>query len=272
MASNKSLRTFDNDLKIMFNERCYEYDKYRPTYVKDLYRDIFQTIEVNRNSEALEIGIGTGQATKPILETGCNLLALEIGDQLASFTKEKFENYSNFNVKNISFEDFIISENSYDLVFSASAFHWILEDFGYSKVYRILKPNGVFARFANHPYPARDNQALFEAIQNCYRKHIPNSKPSAEYTEEKARLRADISKQYGFVNSEYHIYKRIRTYNAQEYVKLLDTQHDHIALDEYLQKLLYEDIEKTIMDFGNLINVYDTIDLQLAKKPNSDEL
>lgn len=271
MPIDNTLRTFDKDLKNKFNERCFIYDKYRPTYIDDLFEDIFQMIDLNPNSEVLEIGIGTGQATKPILETGCNILALEIGDQLASFTKEKFQEYSNFKIENTSFEDSNLYENSYDLVFSASAFHWIPEEFGYSKVFKILKPNGIFARFANHPYPARDNLELFEAIQQCYRKYLPDSKPSLEYTEEKARIRADLSKKYGFIDSKYNIYKRRRTHNAQEYVKLLDTMHDHIALDENLRKMLFNDIEATIIDFGDLINVYDTIDLQMARKAKVDE-
>jgi len=31
----------------------------------------------------------------------------------------------------------------HDLVYSASAFHWIPEDIGYSKVYDMLKPEGA---------------------------------------------------------------------------------------------------------------------------------
>ena len=31
----------------------------------------------------VEIGIGGGQATKPVLDTGCTLTAIEHGDQLA---------------------------------------------------------------------------------------------------------------------------------------------------------------------------------------------
>jgi ubiquinone/menaquinone biosynthesis C-methylase UbiE len=268
MAIDNILRSFDQNLKNKFNERCFIYDEYRPVYLDALFEDIFQMKALDHNSEALEIGIGTGQATKPILETGCNLLALEIGDQLASFTKEKFQNYSNFNVENSSFEDSSLNDNSYDLVFSASAFHWIPESFGYSKVFRILKPNGVFARFANHPYPAKDNIELFEAIQQCYKKHLPESKPGIEYTEEKARARADLSEKYGFIDTKYYVYNRIRTHSAQEYVKLLETMHDHIALDDNLREMLFNDIEATIMQFGNQIKVYDTIDLQLARKAN----
>ena len=47
--------------------------------------------------------------------------------------------------------DAALEEGAYDLVYSASAFHWIPEEIGYPKVYGMLKPGGAFARFANHP-------------------------------------------------------------------------------------------------------------------------
>ena len=271
MTANNALRTFDPKLKNQFNERCFVYDQYRPEYMDALYNDIFQMIALDHNSKALEIGIGTGQATKSILETGCHLLAIEIGDQLASFTQEKFQAYSNFQVENSSFEDCKLQDDSFDLVYSASAFHWIPEAFGYAKVYKILKPNGVFARFANHPYPAKDNPALFEAIQQCYKKYLPESNPGPEYTEEKAHVRADLAKKYGFIDTKYSVYNRVRTHTAHEYVKQLETMHDHIALEDQLREKLLSDIEATIMAFGNQINVYDTIDLQLARKADTYE-
>ena len=64
----------------------------------------------------------------PILKTGCSLTAIELGDKLAEFSKYKFKNYEKFNVKNLSFQDFECPPNSFDLIFSASAFHWIPED------------------------------------------------------------------------------------------------------------------------------------------------
>jgi 16S rRNA A1518/A1519 N6-dimethyltransferase RsmA/KsgA/DIM1 with predicted DNA glycosylase/AP lyase activity len=44
----------------------------------------------------LEVGIGTGQATLPILETSCSLTAIELGYHLAEFSKCKFKNYKKF--------------------------------------------------------------------------------------------------------------------------------------------------------------------------------
>ncbi len=53
--------TVINGLETTFNQVSKEYDKWRPTYVADLYDDIFSAKEITPSSTVLEIGIGTGQ-------------------------------------------------------------------------------------------------------------------------------------------------------------------------------------------------------------------
>mgnify|MGYP003298727741 CR=1 FL=1 len=76
-----------------FNEVVETYDKMRPTYVDELYKDIFDFIKINQDSQVLEVGIGTGQATGPILNTGCSITAIELGDKLAAYVERKFKEY-----------------------------------------------------------------------------------------------------------------------------------------------------------------------------------
>lgn len=78
-------RTFDN--------ATLDYDESRPFYVKELYDDIFRYKTIDSNSKVLEIGIGTGKATLPILETQCQFTAIEPGEHLAKVAKERFQGY-----------------------------------------------------------------------------------------------------------------------------------------------------------------------------------
>ena len=55
------------------------YEKFRPGYVDELYKMIFDYITLDESSDAVEVGIGSGQATLPILKTGCSLTAVEYG-------------------------------------------------------------------------------------------------------------------------------------------------------------------------------------------------
>lgn len=254
-------------LEWTFNTVYEEYEKWRPTYVEELYHDIFAYRNIDESSRVIEIGIGTGQATPPILETGCSLTAVEYGDQLASYVKEKFKSYDNFNVINTKFEDFECQDNSVDLIYSASAFHWIAEDIGYLKVFDKLKSGGVFARFANHPYKDKSRPGMFEALQECYSKYMPNSHECKEYIIENARTRAEIAAKYGFIDTTYSMYYRTRTFTSDEYIQLLGTYSDHIALEEEKRKLFFKDIKASINKLGGKITLYDTIDLQLARKP-----
>jgi len=77
------------DLRLKFDEDVINYDKMRPTYVKELYHDVIHFSNFNSTKTALEVGIGTGQATLPFLQTGCALEAIELGEHMAEFVKKR---------------------------------------------------------------------------------------------------------------------------------------------------------------------------------------
>ena len=56
-------------------------------------------------------------------------------------------------------------------------------------------------------------------------------------------------------------------FSAAEYIALLGTYSDHIAIDEWIRTEFFGGIENAINRHGGAITVYDTIDLQLARKP-----
>ena len=258
-------------LEWTFDTVASKYEKMRPGYVAELYQTIFNYITINESSNVLEIGSGGGQATEPILATGCHLTAVEIGEQFSALLKDKFRKYRNFSVIMGKFEDAELQNSSFDLIFSASAFHWIPEKTGYEKVFSLLKKGGAFARFANHPYRDKGNKELSDKIDELYDEyynkfHNKSREPLTEYTEEQAKDRAMISEKYGFTDIKYALFYRERVFSAEEYIKLLGTYSDHIAIEESIRTKFFSKIEEAINQHGGTIKIYDTIDLQLAKK------
>ena len=255
-----------------FNTVSETYDKMRPGYPDELYQALFTYAPLDASCAAVEVGIGAGQAALPVLKTGCALTAVEYGDRLAQVCREKFRDYPRFSVITGKFEDAVLPENTFDLVYSASAFHWVPEEIGYPKVFRMLTPGGAFARFANHPYQAKDNPELLSEIQRAYAEYYypyyskPPRMPS-EYTEEQAAERAKIADQYGFADTRYALFHRQRVLTAAEYRMLIGTYSDHIAIGESIREPFFDAIEETINRHGGTITIYDTIDLQLARKP-----
>lgn len=243
------------------------YAKLRPGYVDALYRDLLEYKVIDESSFAVEIGIGGGQATQPILEVGGSVTAVEPGEQFCRLCREKFAAYPKFSVVTGKFEAVVFPPESCDLVYSASAFHWVPEEIGYRKAYAMLKPGGAFARFANHPYKDKGRPGMHEALQAVYAVYMPGSLVPSEYSEEAARSRAEIAAKYGFVDIQHRLYHRTRDFTAAEYIQLLGTYSDHIAIEENTRRRFFGEIKQAINDLGGTITIYDTIDLQLARKP-----
>lgn len=259
-----------NNLNWTFDTVAKTYEKLRPGYVDELYQTIFEYKPIDNTSRVVEVGIGGGQATLPILETGCDLLAVDYGENFCEICRKKFKEYPNFSAISGKFEDIDLG-GEYDLIYSASAFHWIPEEIGYKKVYDMLKCGGVFARFANHPFRDKGKPELSAEMDRIYadyyyKYHNKEQEPLVEYSEEQAENRALIAEKYGFKDIQYKLFCRTRTFSAKEYKMLLGTYSDHIAIEEKIRTEFFSRIEDAINRHGGEITIYDTIDLQLARK------
>ncbi len=254
------------DKRFTFNEDVKNYDEWRPTYCKELYNDIIQYSELNQNKKAMEVGIGTGQATMPFLMTGCDVTAIELGKKLAEYSKEKFKDYKNFTVYNTSFEDFECNDNSIDILYSATAFHWIPEDIGYPKALKVLKNDGTLALFWNKPFVKREDDLLHQKIQSIYQKYRPSNSKFIENDTARYNKILKTIKSYGFRDLEVKLYHQTRGFNSSDYISLLNTYSDHRSMVASTKQLLYSEIENAILENGNALTVYDTIELYLARK------
>ncbi|MCR5328410.1 MAG: class I SAM-dependent methyltransferase [Saccharofermentans sp.] len=265
MSSNKGLEaTFDT---VVAN-----YDKMRPGYVPELFEAVFNYAAIDENSKALEVGSGSGQATKPVLDKGCELISVEYGENFSKILKEKFKDYPKFSVITGKFEDTQLPADTFDLIFSATAFHWVPEEIGYKKVFEILKPGGAFARFANRPRNCKDAPELagdIEALYNEYYNPQHNIKPGTQkwFTEDDAKAISLIPEKYGFTDIRLQLFYRERVFTAHEYTALLGTYSDHIAIEEKIRNEFFAKIEDAINRHGGRITISDTMDLELARKP-----
>lgn len=254
------------DLRFKFNEDETNYEKIRPLYPQELFKDILAYNQLDQNSHALEIGIGTGQATLPILTTQAQVIAVELGDKLSEFVRNKFWEYPNFEVINADFMELSFNPHSLDLVYSATAFHWLPEDKSYTKVYEILKPKGAIALFWNHPYPNRKDDPTNCINMQVYDHYRPSNQPQIEFSEKDCEKRVKDLIRYGFQDVQYKLYHRVRTLTSDQYIALLNTYSDHRALAPEIKVAFEQEMKSSLDKIGGYINIYDTIDLYLARK------
>ncbi len=270
MGWERSKRTF-------FDEIVMNYDKVRWEYPDKLFEDIIQYSRPEKGKKALEIGAGTGKATTPFLEKGYVVTAVEMGTNMTEFLLEKFNGHPNFNVITSTFEDVLLEEVNYDLVYSASAFHWVDAEIGCPKVLRLLKKGGVIALFRNNPVPAV-GEDLYEEIQRVYEKYYytyytSNDRPVRKSKEEFEKpseiyraYRFESLERYGFSEVTMKLYDASRTYSADEYIALLDTYSDHRGLPDDNRVALYEGIKEAILRHGGYHKVDYVFQLYMGRK------
>lgn len=244
-----------------------DYDKSRPTYIKEIYEDIFHYKPINSDSHVLEIGLGTGKASRPILDTQCHFIGIEPGEQLSDLARKRYQAYANFSLFNQTLQEFVSSDKSFDLIYAATAFHWIPEEYGYNRVFNLLKPGGAFARFAYHAGADKGREAMTEEIQEIYSRYLHLKERPKEYTTEDAKKIAEIACQYGFSDTTYRLYSVTKDFTADEYMALLRTYPNHMKVGESDRKMLFKGIHSAINNHGGIITVYYAMDLELARKP-----
>ena len=94
------------DFRKTFDKIPERFDKYRPRYCKELFQELEMVCGLKLGKKVLEIGPGTGQATEPVLKTGCDYTAIELGENFTALMKDKFGCYQNFHIVNADFENY----------------------------------------------------------------------------------------------------------------------------------------------------------------------
>lgn len=239
--------TKDNSLRATFNQAACDYNVARPGYPEQLFEDVVTLSGIPPDGQALEIGCGTGQATLPFAKRGYHILCLDIGADLLAIAAQNLHAYPNVHFENLSFEAWPVKAGEYDLVYAATAFHWVPREIGYPKAALALKPGGALAIFSNaHPRPYTD---FFVEVQSVYNQYLPQlldprERPTtaAEIEEQSQYMRGT-----GLFNSVVvRTYPWTKTYTTSEYLQLLNTYSDHRALPEENRRGLYQAIANLI--------------------------
>ena len=239
-----------------------QFDKYRPRYSAELFADLIAYAGVGEGKEVLELGPGTGQATDPILATGCDYNAIEIGEKLFEKMKEKYGEYPNFHIVNDDFITHDFGERKFDLIYSAATIQWIPEEIAFSKTFELLKPGGTLAMMLTKGDYRTPNEALFNEIQKVYSEHF---RPATEYKHGSFKYSNAVN--YGYVDFEMREFFGQREFTADSYVAFCGTHSDHLVIPEPHRNPFFMGLLDAVTKAGNKIVFRDTYVLYLAKKP-----
>ena len=207
-----------------FNTVVDWYDRYRRGYPVEVIERIVETAQIGPGSHALEIGSGTGQLTRPLLERGITVTAVELGEALAERARKNLGHFVGFHVDVSSFETWALPRKCFDAVLSATAFHWLDPNVRAAKSGRALKAGGRLVAVYPHLVSGEDH-GFFHDSQTSYLKWGLSIDPDFRLPtrEEVVPMHADIEKCPAFTHVDRLRILKTRHFTTDEYVGLLHT-------------------------------------------------
>lgn len=259
--------------RMHFDEIVLNYDTIRPNYPNKLFADIFKYAGADNVKKALEIGAGTGKATAPFLNAGYDVTAVEIGANMAEFLLEKFKGYKDFSVIITAFEDAVLEDCSYDLIFAASSFHWVNAEIGCPKAFRLLKSGGAVALF-RYNILSEDSKEIQTVYEKYFHSHYKYNKKPVKKSRETYRDPIEIFYGYGFSDLSVYGFRDVtmnlydvkQIYSVDEYITFLDTLSDHRHLPQDNRMALYAGIKEAIQRQGGCYKVDYVFQLYMGRK------
>ncbi len=178
------------------------------------------------NARILEIGPGTGQATRDLLDRGTAVTAVELGSKLAQRLETELGD-RRLTVINDTFEKVPLKPESFDLATCATAFHWIDPRVAVPKIAEALTPNGALAVWWNvYQDPERHHEfhadvgRLLRAFDAATPRTGTGSLPFALQTDDRI---ADLSTGGHFTNINATTYRWVLKLNADTVRGLFNT-------------------------------------------------
>lgn len=242
-----------DDIRLSFNGAAAIYDGVRPSYPADLFDALFDLLPFE--PEIVEVGPGTGQATKDLLARGASVHAIEIGPAMAAKLRSNLSS-CRLRVSVGDFEVTAIASGGADAVFSATAYHWISRDAQTDRPAAILRQGGIMAIVDLIQVDSPDDLGFFAAAQPIYERygegHTGPAAPDRGSVD--PAIRAVLAADSRFDSVFVRRYDWNQTYSASEYRNLMLSYSGTQMMDESDRLGLLDDMESFIRnDFGGVV-------------------
>jgi SAM-dependent methyltransferase len=237
------------------------YERFRPGYPVELF-DMVMTYAGRPVRTAIEIGAGTGKATRLFAQRGITITAVEPdGAMLAELRK-----HVPANVKTVqaAFED-LRSGESYGLVYAAAALHWTNPEGRWPRMAALLEPGGVFASFGG---PVRlADAAVEEAVRAARAPFLDSDEvPSPDGTPAGHDMQwpgTELRRSEWFADVQQSVIERRLTMSAGDYIGHLSTISAYLELPASEQDQVFSRIMQVLPE---TIEIAADITVHLARR------
>jgi SAM-dependent methyltransferase len=259
---------------MLFDAAAEDYEAWRPHYPAALFDDLAVLAGLSPGSRVLEIGCGTGIATRDLLDRGWVVDAVEPGAQMARVARREAGRAAALHIDVTTFEDWVPGAAPYALVFSATAIHWVDPRVRWTKSAIVLEPGGHLALATNRTLRGGSFDELYEQSAGLERRHAPEmieegqSPELEQFLSDLDAAALDIGTLWGAADPKgggaaaggsfeapvLCTYPWEKTYDRDQAIGLLGTYSPYLALPEEQRTALLDGMGELIDErFGGAV-------------------
>ncbi len=260
--------------RLVFGSVAERYDRHRPGYPPEMVDEIVEYGGLSAGDRALEVGAGTGIATRIFSARGLQITAIEPDSAMAAVASQRAAiDGTSVDLQLKDFEHAELEDGGYRLLYSGTAWHWVSPESRYLLAARVLAPGGAFAAFWNRPVwsgnpvqPGLDR--AYGAVSEAFAQIFPGPMhPNADATVIRAAdWEAELAAAPTFTDLQTATFRWVQTYARDDYVALLGTHSDHILLPDADRQLLFTGVAAAIDELGGSFDLTYEVLLCLARR------
>ncbi len=246
----------------IFGEDPSLYDRFRPGYPRALMEAI---VADTTDRPVLEIGAGTGKATKALLALGKRVHALEPDTRMAALLQLAC-GPGLVALDHVDLEEAVLPPASFDVALAAQAWHWVDPTIGYDVVADALVPNGRLALVWHHP--RRDQGLVGEAMKQLYARLVPHmaevwpGMKASDFDPAAEPIAANV-RFAGWTRLEHRWTRRL---DAPSLIGWLCSNSDHRLLDVDVRSELMSAVAALVGELGGAVTVKMTTVAHVAQR------
>lgn len=219
-----------------FGSAAAQYDRYRPTYPTSLIAGLVP----GRGVTVLDVGAGTGIASRQLADAGADVVAVEPDPEMAAVAAAK-----GLTVDVATFEGWEPAGRTFDLVVFAQSFHWVEPRSALTKVAGLLRDGGRLALLWNRIVQVRPTPEEFDA---AYAGIVDDWRRPSEGIERSERL-GELLDETGFTN-ERRTYGEDLHYATDDWIDMVTTYSAVLTLERDARELLRARLRECIGSDG----------------------
>jgi SAM-dependent methyltransferase len=250
------------------------YDAARPGHPDRVYEVLSARCGLGSGTRVLEVGPGTGQATRRLLAEGADVVAIEPSSALADYLATAAPGA--LFVRHATLEEVELPGEAFDLAIAASSFHWVDEELGLPTVLAALRPGGWLALWWTlfGPDPDPFQEAFTEAVDAvCAGRGVEPARSPSSRGHDAPRFGLDVDarrgalEQAGFVRFEHELVAWTHRWDSAGIRALYGSFSPQLRLEPATRAAVLDAVHAVAERFGGCIELRLVTSLYTAQRP-----